>query len=671
MAYILESLPDKSEGGGFVLESLPEQEGFVDRLARVPGRTLRAAATGVAGIAAPFANPLGALWNTTAGRVGAPKMGTDAIGAVNDLLDRIGVSRPQGGAEESFDTIGSAATGTGGTIAAARMVPGAIAEALSSGPGMQLLSTLFGSGTGEVARQADAPPLVQAGVSLAASAAPSVAQTVLAGATRSALRGAGDDAAAQYNRNRLDWERVGVEPSVGQASGGRVAQGVESTLSKTPGGAGVMAKKSEAVASQMRDRINEIADSYLSKADAAKAGATVEKGIKGFVQRFKGEQDFLYNKLDELIPDGTSVRVDSTKRALAELNADIPDAPELSKWFKNAKIQGIEGAVQKDAAAKEPVDILSKIISADGKPFVIGQKPGSPEGVPYEALKKLRTLVGRELESNSLVSDVPRSKWKALYAALSDDLEAAAVAAGPKAEAAFNRANWYSRAGYDRIETVLDRVSGKDTAEAIFKAAVNPSEVREGATTINAVMRSLNPEERKAVSAAVVRRMGQAKPGNQNDVGDVFSSETFLTNWNNFSDDAKRVLFSDPSARRGLDDLALAASRIRQGSRVFANPSGTSGGVAQIGAGVGLTTAAVTGNMPAAASILAGIGAANVGARLMTNPKFVAWVGRTTKLPPALLPAQLTMLEQQTRNWPDEDRQAVQAFIESVDTAGR
>jgi hypothetical protein len=38
--------------------------------------------------------------------------------------------------------------------------------------------------------------------------------------------------------------------------------------------------------------------------------------------------------------------------------------------------------------------------------------------LPYEALKKLRTLVGREMADSSIVSDVPRSKWTALYGAL-------------------------------------------------------------------------------------------------------------------------------------------------------------------------------------------------------------------------------------------------------------
>ena len=674
MAYVLESLPGAQQQGKFVLESLPDDSpagGFLDDLARVPGRTLRAAAKGVAGVVSPFSNPLAALWNATAGRIGAPQMNTDAVSGMDALLTRAGVSRPRPGAEEGFDAVGQALFGGGGTIAAAQRVPGTVAAALSAAPGMQAASTAAGSGAGEIARQSDASPLTQTLAALAAGSAPSLAAASGVGLTRSLLRGVGDDKAARFNLNRLDWERTGIDPSVGQVAGTRVAQGVESTLSRTPGGAGVMSRFAQRGAEQMQQRIEQIADDHFGGANATQAGMQIEKGVKGFVQRFKDEQKFLYDKLDALIPTNTNVGVPNTRKALEDLNADIPGAPELSKWFKNAKIQGIERAVDKDAAAVPPQNIISRILSPSGEPFVIGQTPGRAEGVPYEALKKLRTLVGRELESNSLVADVPRSKWKALYAALSEDMNVAAKTAGPQAERAFDRANWFSRAGYDRIESVLDRVSGKDTAEKIFQAAVNPSEVREGATTINAVMRSLAPEERKAVSSAVVRRLGQATAGKQDDVGSVFSSETFLTNWNKIGPEAKRVLFANDDARRGLDGLALAASRIREGSKVFANPSGTSGGVASIGAALGSVQALATGNMPMLASILAGIGGSYGSARLLTNQRFVEWVGKTTKMPAALLPAQLTMLQQASKKWPDQDRRAADEFIDAATKASQ
>ncbi len=65
--------------------------------------------------------------------------------------------------------------------------------------------------------------------------------------------------------------------------------------------------------------------------------------------------------------------------------------------------------------------------------------------------------------------------------------------------------------------------------EKVFQAAM--SGTKDGATTLRAVMRSLPEDGQKAVSAAVIKRMGLANPGAQNAAGDAFSPNTFLTNW--------------------------------------------------------------------------------------------------------------------------------------------
>jgi hypothetical protein len=109
--------------------------------------------------------------------------------------------------------------------------------------------------------------------------------------------------------------------------------------------------------------------------------------------------------------------------------------------------------------------------------------------LPYEALKKLRTLVGNEISDSTIASDVPRSKWKALYGALSKDMGAAASEAGPKAEAAFVRANNFHRAGMKRVEDVLDPILEEGRPGGHLQGGL--SGTKEGATTISGVMKSL------------------------------------------------------------------------------------------------------------------------------------------------------------------------------------
>lgn len=566
-----------------------------------------------------------------------PKLGMPSQRTRNAL--DAALPTPQNAAERIiFDDVAPAVLSGGGIASlanrGAKTATGAaqeIMKLLAAEQGMQAAGNVAGAAAGGITREMGGGPAAQLIASLLGGASPSLARYAGAAGARGAIRG-GESGRQQYNERLATFADAGVDPTAGQAAGTRRAQAVESISSKAPGGAGVFARKAEAEAEQMADQVRQLADSVIPNADAARAGRAVEKGLAAFVDRFKAKQGFLYDKLDQHIPADSSVDVSSTKQALATLNMDIPGAPELSKWFKNAKIQGIEGAFTLDTA--------------------------NAGTLPYEALKKLRTLVGGEITNSSLASDVPRSKWKTLYAALSSDMENAARAAGPDAEKAFARANAYTKAGYERIEGTLDRVIGKDTAEKIYLAVINPSETREGATTVNAVLRGLNPDERKLVTAATIKRLGQATAGNQDAAGDVFSAATFLTNWNKIGDPARRVLFSDQRVRDGLDALAKSSEMIKDGSKVFNNPSGTA--PAGVGLGAGIVGAL---NPILGAKIVTAIGANYGAAKLMTNADFVRWVGRVTQAPNASIPVALQQIVSESKNWAPEDRNALSDFV--------
>lgn len=271
--------------------------------------------------------------------------------------------------------------------------------------------------------------------------------------------------------------------------------------------------------------------------------------------------------------------------------------------------------------------------------------------LPYEAIKKLRTLVGRELQDASLVSDFPRSKFKALYKALSDDLGMAASEAGPDASQAFKRANNYTRMGMDRVE-VLDRVIDKHGGpEAVFKAAM--SGTKEGASTLRAVMQSIPKDAQRAVTAAVVKRLGLARAGAQNNAGDVFSADTFMTRWNDLSPDAKRVLFDrhGPNFSRDMDTVARVANNIKRGSKVYQNPSGSAHVGAMYTYGAALVGSLFTGGT---GLLVAGGLGANGLARVLTSPRAVNWLARTTAMPRGAIPGTINAIRAEGERDSDE-----------------
>lgn len=190
---------------------------------------------------------------------------------------------------------------------------------------------------------------------------------------------------------------------------------------------------------------------------------------------------------------------------------------------------------------------------------------GGGGAISYDAMKRLRTQIGELIGDSVLVPDAPTRQLRALYSAMSDDLTEAAVSTGnPAARQAVSRANKYYKAGMKRveeIESVVDRNGGN---EAVFKAMFNNA--REGGTTLRRVMQSLDGASQRDLAATTLRRLGKALPGAQDETSDLFSSETFLTNWGKLSKEAKTALFDrfGSGFRNDLDQIASATANIRQ-----------------------------------------------------------------------------------------------------------
>lgn len=283
--------------------------------------------------------------------------------------------------------------------------------------------------------------------------------------------------------------------------------------------------------------------------------------------------------------------------------------------------------------------------------------------MPYEALRALRTRVGSMLD-DSMVSGVPGGELKKLYGALSKDLEAAATQAGAGQE--FARQNAFYRARMDRIESVLDRVVGKASQpEEIFRRLVPTDPDQAG--KVRAVMRSLDPSQRQVVSEAIVNRLGRATPGKQDEVGSVFSSETFLSNWNKMSDAAKAQLFPNHSMRQNVEAIAKAASQIRSGAGIYANPSGTAGSFAAYSVYGSPIATAATGSLAPVAAAGAAIGTAWAGAKMLTNPKVVEWLARPVNpAKPGEAAAHLARLAVIYNQVDDATKQELDQFISST-----
>ena len=612
-----EDAPEKK-----AVKAAPPEENAFDVLA---GRGMATAAGGAKGVASLFGLPVDTIENVvnlaiagygTAKTAITGKPGPDVtrgsfLGSehIASLMEKAGIRttnpRP--------DDPASRMLYTGGVIGGGSLVPGGSAKA----------ATMAAVG-GATAGEALGPEWTGVGAMAPA--------TMLEGA-----RAAKAATSARVRENVEPFWATGAGASVGQATNNSFLQGLENLVSKFPGGSGVMKAFSEKQQIAM-------GDSARTGRSAEEGGRAIEKGVTGkggFLERTKAKWLELDDAVASKIPREAETKPTNTLKVLEGLTTPTPGAEKTSGVMATPKIAEIKRAMTSDLAGEPPASTIT-LLDQNGKPIAnvpIGGTPGK-ETLPYQSLRELRSKVGSMLD-NALVSDIPTGELKKLYGALSRDLEAAANQAGAGKE--FARQNVYYSARMDRIESVLDKVIGKGkTAEDIFKSFA-PSDP-DAANKVRAVMRSLEPAERQVVSEAIVNRLGRATPGRQDEFGEKFSSETFLTNWNKLSGGAKAQLFPDGRMRESVDSIAKASASIREGGKVFSNPSGTAGSFAAATVYLSPVVAASTGSAIPLAAAAGAAGSAYLGAKLLTNQKFVEWLAAAPKVKPQNMPAHLTRL---------------------------
>lgn len=616
-----------------------EEPSFLDNLGRQAGLGARAAMRGAYSLPGMVLDPI------------MQATGQPTSHQAADLhADKLGLPRPEYASERVSGDITSALTGGGGVMAAGRQMatraPGVaqgVGEVLSSHPRSQLVSLLGGSGAAGVTREQGGSQGQQTLAGLLGGLSPVAASTASAMGLRGLLR-AGEAGRQRMagNPETLEPGNIakfrslgGAEPSVGQATQRPWVQGLESLLAASPTSAPRMARFAERQADDIGAGLRDRGESMFRNASAERAGRAIERGVDTFAGNVKATRKALYWQADQHIPASTQIPLTRTQQTLSELTSLTPGAESTTAVLVNPRIAALAKTVGEDMHAAR----------------LTGQG-----GMPYSAVKELRSRIGEELSEFSLAPDRPTAQYKRLYAALSQDLEEAARKQGPAAEQAARRANDYTRASAERLEQIQRVVDKAGGSEKVFQAAM--AGTKDGGTTLRAVMQSLPEEGQRAVTAAVVKRMGLATPGVQDAAGDVFSAQTFLTKWNNISPEARRALFNrhGPKFTRDMDKIAAVAGNIREGSKVFANPSGTANRAAALsyygGLAGSLAAAPWTGGLPLALFVLGG-GAANVTARAMTNPKFVDWLAKATEMPVSALPQQIVALKAVAEDDPD------------------
>lgn len=546
-----------------------------------------------------------------------------------------------GAGAREFPKVHSVGVGIGSSMVPVKSPPGSLSIPMSASIPRSIASNAAWGGT---AAGAGALAYDVTGREDAAILASMLAPATKVGG-EAAIRKAIGSNPSQTQARLKAFKDAGVdEPSAGLATGNRFASGLENLLGNTPGSMSVVQAARDRIIQGLLGKIEATRNLASNTYSPTATGKAIQRDGNAFDASMIEGRKRLYGLLDQKVPPQTPTGVTNTTQTLSALNADIPGAPNLSKQFKNARIMSIEDAMRKD-------------LSAAGTPAQSPTFPGGPATpaqpateLPWQAIKQARTLVGQEISDANMMSTVPRSKWNPLYGALSSDMGAAVQSVGPDAARAFNRATNYTRAGAERAD-LIEPIVKASTPEKAWSSVESLG--KGGTTMFQALKKSVTPETRAAIAATKIDRMGRANPSLQTDAGDVWSPETFLTNYNKMDPKARAEFFSGfpnaPQVQRDLDAVAKAASMLRDSAKVWSNPSGTAqnlaarGAIATLGGSI-LLAPFVPGALGVAASTGGTMIGANAAARMMTNQKFIGWLAKGTEIPPGRVASHLNRL---------------------------
>jgi len=555
---------------------------------------------------------------------------------LEDIKTDIGLPRPATPTERLAQSAIETTTGLVGPMGAGKLAMQSVSplaqrvgQVLTEKPVMQALSGIAGATGASLAEEAGAGPIGQAAAGIAGSLAPSVAPLSGAGLRAVGRAGATQE---QIKKNIETFAQAGTTPSAGQATGKTVIQGLESSMGRIPGSIGVIREKAVGQQAEVGEKVKQMAEELSRVKEPTVAGAGIQRGVEDvFIPRARAIESGLYNRLDESIPKFKPVKAKNTYAALEELSRPIEGAPALSR---NQMLISQEITALKN-------DLESDLLNAQGD-------------IPFSALKGLRSRIGEKLSSVNLLSNVPQGAYKRIYGAISDDLREAAKESGPDALTALSRANKYTKALHERTDKLQGFIN-KNEPERIYRAAFEGTEL--GATRLRAVMQSIPKPEQKAVASAFISKMGKALPGQQDELGDVFSTERFLTNWNKLSPESKQVLFNrfGSGYRSNMDKIAETAAKIREGSKILANPSGTAAAGVQPATLAVIATAIAGGQYKLLAGLLGASALSRASAKAFTNPKYVNWLAQNSNIPTEAIPGAITTLSNIAKEDNDPD----------------
>lgn len=333
--------------------------------------------------------------------------------------------------------------------------------------------------------------------------------------------------------------------------------------------------------------------------------------------------------------------------ALASRNRDVPEVAQALRGLDEAEAAFTSQRFREpssDAVSAAEAE-LTKARQAQDAAYIEARQAPMGGNLSWNDLKAFRSAIGEEAGQALLSDGTSKTQLRTLYSGLSKDMEATAAQQGPKALAAFKRANDLYASGQARIDGAIKSLIGNNGDGQAEKAAAFLQKIAKDGRgsgdlkALSEVRKTLRPDEWAQVSNAFIRLLGQPA----NSAGREFSPASFIRAYDDMAPAAKNLLFGgeNKELRQNLDGFSDVIRRVAQNDSTR-NASGSAYGLAgAVTGGAGATTgaaigAAFGGPVGAIFGVLLGKAGANTSvagtAKLWTNPRFVRWATGYSKM---------------------------------------
>ena len=411
--------------------------------------------------------------------------------------------------------------------------------------------------------------------------------------------------ADQYDK----FTSVGVKPTAADVTQSRALASAENSLQDYFFSAPVYQKIYEHNLSQLAATNKYLAKEYGDILSTEEVGLLLKRAAPESIKRLKG----VYNKL------------------FSRVAKEIPEPAPLSNTM--SYYQQLAGKAEQGPASgvlKEVEDILVK--------------GGDDMTLPWKALKRHRTRIGElTYEQGTLLhKDMKGSDLEGLYAALTKDMEAAALKAGPKTHARWRAANKYFETKNANDILILKEIYRKGYSDDIFNTVWRT--VKAGPQRLNALKKRLKPNEWEKVQGTFMDRMGKSTPGGGNAArADDWTVQRFLGNWNRMKPSARQILWGGPKGLPAdlkkfvdvvgdFEAVEKMANRSRTASSMMFYSLMKNLPIHAVGGLAGAAQGDFTGAAIGVAGTVGLTAIPKLTAKLMTNQKFVRWLSKGVQI---------------------------------------